>query len=386
MNKNSKIFIAGGTGLVGSAIIRNLLSKGYNNLISSFNRKKPQEYENSLIKFYPINMISQLDVNSFFEKERPEYVFLSAAKVGGIVANNTYKADFIYDNIMISSNVIHASYKYGIKKLLNLGSSCIYPKLSPQPMKEEYLLSGALEPTNEPYAIAKIAAIKMCRYFNEQYGTNFISVMPSNLYGTNDNFNLVDSHVLPALIRKFYLAKLLSQEDYKNIKNDFRIAGNSKLHIDNKTVVIANDTSKEDMLLALNYFGIKTDSLNANNNQYITNQINVSLWGTGTPFREFLYVDDLADAVVYLMENYDYKDIGEFINIGSGIDLTIKELASIVKRIVGFTGTISFDVSKPDGTPKKLLDISHLKSLGWSPSVSLEDGITKVYDWYKNRS
>jgi len=268
-----------------------------------------------------LDLRQQADVEAFFDKERPEYVFLAAAKVGGILANNTYKAEFIYDNLMIAANIINASYKYKVKKLLNLGSSCIYPKFSPQPMKEEHLLTGLLEPTNEPYAIAKIAAIKLCRYYNEQYQTNFISVMPTNLYGPNDNYDLETSHVLPALIRKFHEAK--------------------KSH-----------------------------------------QPAVTIWGTGKSFREFLYVDDLADACIFLMEKYDYKEIGEFINIGTGSEITIEDLAKLVKKIVGYEGAIHHDVTKPDGTPRKLLDSSRLRSLGWNATVSLEDGIRKAYEVY----
>ena len=304
MNKNSKIYIAGHRGLVGSALVRKLQTQGYTNLVLKTSKE--------------LDLRRQADVEAFFAHEKPEYIFLAAARVGGILANNTYKAEFIYDNIMIAANVIHAAYKSGVKKLLNLGSSCIYPKFAQQPMKEEYLLSGLLEPTNEPYAIAKIAAIKLCRYYSEQFGNNFISVMPTNLYGPEDNFDLETSHVVPALIRKFHEAKLRMEHA-------------------------------------------------------------VTLWGSGEPFREFLYVDDLADACVLLMEKYDYKEIGEFINIGAGEDIKIKELALLVKKITGFDGEIKNDLSKPDGTPKKLLDVSRMKSLGWKARTSLEDGIKKTY-------
>jgi GDP-L-fucose synthase len=307
MDKNAKIYIAGHRGLVGSALLRKLTSEGYKNLIV----RTSQE----------LDLRRQSEVEAFFEKERPEYVLLAAAKVGGILANNTYKAEFIYDNIMIASNVIHASFKAGVKKLLNLGSSCIYPKLAPQPMKEEYLLTGLLEPTNEPYAIAKIAAIKLCRYYHEQYGTNYISVMPTNVYGPGDNFNLETSHVLPALIRKFHEATVQGRPS-------------------------------------------------------------VTIWGSGSPFREFLYVDDLADACVFLMERYGFREVGEFINIGTGQDLTIRELALLVKRIVGYHGEIEYDQSKPDGTPKKLLDVSRMAELGWKAKTSLDDGIKKSYEFY----
>ncbi|MBN2536570.1 MAG: GDP-L-fucose synthase [Spirochaetales bacterium] len=306
MEKNEKIFIAGHRGLTGSAIMRKLKNLGYNNLIVRTREE--------------LDLRCQAEVEDFFQKEKPVYVFLAAAKVGGILSNSTYVAEFIYDNIIIATNVIHASYKAGVKKLLNLGSSCIYPKFAPQPLKEDSLLTGKLEPTNEPYAIAKIAAIKLCRYYNEQYGTNFISGMPANLYGINDNFDVTNSHVLPALIHKIHEAK---------------------------------------------HHG--TD---------------VTLWGDGSPKREFLYVDDLADALIFIMQNFSFKDTGEFINIGTGTDITIRDLAGLIGSIVGFNGTIHWDTSKPNGTPRKLLDISSLKKLGWQSSTSLKQGIRKVYNWY----
>lgn len=307
MQKEAKIYIAGYKGLVGSAIKRKLSDKGYTNLIFS--------------DIDDFDLQQQSEVDAFFKKERPRYVFLAAARVGGIWANKTYPAEFIYSNLSIEVNVIHAAYKYGVKKLLFLGSSCIYPRLAQQPMKEDSLLTSPLEPTNEAYAIAKIAGLKMCRYYNEQYGTNFISVMPTNLYGPNDNYNLETSHVLPALIRKFHEAKIAKKPA-------------------------------------------------------------VELWGTGSPRREFLYVDDLADAVVYLMEKHDYKDIGEIINIGVGEDITIKELAETVKEIVGFGGELKWDTGKPDGTPRKLLDVSRLKALGWKARYSLSEGIRETYRSY----
>ena len=352
MKNNSKIYIAGHTGLVGSAIVRKLKEKGYTNLLT---------------KDYPsLDLSRQNDVEEFFLKEKPEYVYLAAARVGGILANNTYKADFIYDNLAIAMNVIHSAYKSGVKKLLNLGSSCIYPKLAPQPLKEEYLLNGYLEPTNEPYAIAKIAAIKLCRYFNEQYGANFISLMPTNLYGQNDNFNLETAHVLPSLIRKFYLAELLAEKKYDLIRKDisqFRLGFNLDVELKKE-----ND---ESIILVLNKLGISAEA--------------VTLWGTGSPFREFLYVDDLADAAVYLMENYDYKDIGELVNVGTGVDSTIRDIAMTIKNVVGFSGEIKWDSSKPDGTPKKLLDVSRLSKLNWKAKISLEDGIRRAIDWYTSR-
>lgn len=312
MQTDSKIYVAGHNGLVGSAILRRLFTGGYRNLIT----RKSSE----------LDLTRQAEVEAFFEKEQPEFVFLAAAKVGGIMANSTYKAEFIYRNLMIASNVIHAACRYKTKKLLNLGSSCIYPKCAPQPMREEHLLTGTLEPTNEPYAIAKIAAIKLCRYYNEQYGTNFISGMPTNLYGPRDNFDLLDSHVLPAMLRKFHEAKTAMEQEGR--------------------------TSP------------------------------VVLWGSGAPFREFLYVDDLADASVYLMERYDFVDIGELINIGTGNDIAIRDLALLIRDIVGFTGEIVWDSTKPDGTPKKLLDISRLRNLGWEPETDLHEGIRKTYAWY----
>ena len=348
MNLSSKIYVAGHTGLVGSAILNKLKILGYKNIIT-------QDFNN-------LDLRNQQDVEIFFKNNKPEYVFFAAAKVGGILANSTYKAEFIYDNLMISINIIHASYKFGVKKLLNLGSSCIYPKHAPQPLKEEYLLSGYLEGTNEPYAIAKIAAIKLCRYYNEQYNTNFISVMPTNLYGPNDNFNLETGHVLPVLIRKFYLAKLLQENKFDLIKKN--------LNLDTKTLNVFSD-NVEDIEKELAKFGLYKHE--------------IVLWGTGGAYREFLHVQDLVDALIFLMQNCDYKDIGEIINIGTGIDLTIEELANLVKNIVGFDGTIIFDNLRPDGTPKKLLDISRIKTLGWQPKIDLETGIQRLYSDYSSR-
>lgn len=353
MNKESKIFVAGGTGMVGSAIIRKLCNNSYINIISNYYRKEPSvEYKNK-VKFFKLDLTRQSEVEEFFKEQKPEYVFLSAAKVGGILANNTFKAEFIYKNIEIASHVIHSSYINGIKKLLNFGSSCIYPKFAPQPLKEEYLLSGQLEPTNEPYAIAKITAIKLCRYYNEQYGTNFISVMPTNLYGPNDNFDLKTSHVLPALIRKFHLAKLLKDRKYNELKKD---------------IINYQPDFNNNIETYLKENGITSEY--------------VELWGSGKPYREFLYVDDLADASLYLMENFSYNDIGEFVNIGIGKDITINELANMIKTIIGFDGDIKWDISKPDGTPRKLLDVSKINSLGWRHKTELDEGILKTYNWY----
>jgi GDP-L-fucose synthase len=367
MNKNSKIYIAGHRGLVGSAILRKLKGDKYTNLITRTSGD--------------LDLKRQADTEKFFEEERPEYVFLAAAKVGGILANSTYKGEFIYDNIMIAANVIHAAYKYGVKKLLNLGSSCIYPKLAPQPMKEEYLLTGRLEPTNEPYAIAKIAAIKLCRYYNEQYGTNFISVMPTNLYGIGDNFNLQTSHVLPALIRKMYLGKCLHEGNLEAIRKDLE-----KFPLSGKDVSQMKD---REIIEELAVYGIKSVSSGAHHSSLITI---VELWGTGDPRREFLYVDELADASVFLMEKYDAPQLTHneesrvmdtFVNIGTGEDLTIRDLATLVKEIVGFRGETIWDSSKPDGTQRKLLDVSKIKAFGWQPKISLKEGIKRTYEWYK---
>lgn len=349
MNTGNKIYVAGHTGLVGSAITRNLQENGYCNLVMRTRKE--------------LDLRRQEATEKFFEQERPACVFLAAAKIGGILANNTYKAEFIYDNITITTNIIHAAYKYGVKKLLNFGSSCIYPKFAPQPIKNEYLLTGSLEPTNEPHAIAKIAALKLCRYYNEQYGTNFISVMPTSLYGPHDNFNLETAHVLPSLIRKFHLAKLLKEKKFKEIKADLQTYSIG-FALDEETTL----ESEESLRNTLDGIGVTGDY--------------VVLWGNGEPYREFLHVDDLADACVFLIKNYDYKEIGEFVNIGTGKDIKIKDLASMIREIVGFDREIRYDLSKPDGTPRKVLDISTSKLLGWEPKTSLEEGIKITYEWY----
>lgn len=341
MQKDEKIFVAGHRGLVGSAILEKLANEGYKNIVTRTSGE--------------LDLRRQADVEAFFDLERPQYVFLAAATVGGILANSTYKAEFIYDNIMIAANVIDASYKYKVKKLLNLGSSCIYPKFASQPMKEEDLLTGSLEPTNEPYAMAKIAAIKLCRYYNEQYGTNFISAMPTNLYGPNDNFNLETSHVLPAFIRKFHLAKLVCEELYDDIARD--LSDTDKPPVDKPEI--------DEFLLGE---GITRDA--------------VTVWGTGEPIREFLYVDDLADASIFLMSDFDYPDVGEIVNVGTGKEIKLKELAGLVKDVVGFNGQIKFDRANPDGTPRKLLDISRLKSMGFEPKTGLAEGIKRTYGSY----
>jgi len=321
MKPDRKVYVAGHRGLVGSAIVRRLTSPsplagegrgegGYTNILTRTHSE--------------LDLTDQRAVNEFFEKEKPQFVFIAAAKVGGIYANNTYRADFIYQNLMIESNLLHASYRHGVKKLLFLGSSCIYPKLAPQPMKEEHLLTGLLEPTNEPYAIAKIAGIKMCDAYNRQYGTNFMSAMPTNLYGPGDNYDLKNSHVLPALIRRMHEAKVQGAKE-------------------------------------------------------------VVVWGSGAPKREFLYSDDLADACVFLMERCNAADIGEFINIGVGREITIRELAELIAEIVGFRGRLVFDSSKPDGTPRKLLDVSRFQALGWQAKTGFREGIAKAYaDYLKN--
>jgi GDP-L-fucose synthase len=304
MDKNSRIYVAGHRGMVGSAIVRRLKGEGYENIIT---RSSEQ-----------LDLRDQLTVNRFFEQERPEYVVLAAAKVGGIMANNTYRAEFLYDNLMLEANVINAAYKQEVKKLLFLGSSCIYPKMAPQPLKEEYLLTGLLEATNEPYAIAKIAGIKLCESYRDQYGCNFVSAMPTNLYGQGDNYHPENSHVIPGLLRRFHEAKEAGTEE-------------------------------------------------------------VVIWGTGTPLREFLYVDDLADACVHLLQEYDDK---LFVNVGSGTEVTIRELAEAVSKAVGYKGRLSFDASKPDGTPRKLMDSSRMRSMGWEPKYSLEEGLKKAYGFF----
>jgi GDP-L-fucose synthase len=358
MEKEAKIFVAGHKGLVGSAIVRKLKEKGYTNIIT----KDKSE----------VDLRRQEEVERFFEKEKPDYVFLAAAKVGGILANNTYPAEFIYDNLAIALNVIHSAYKYRVKKLLNLGSSCIYPKYAPQPMKEDYLLTGSLEPTNEAYAIAKISAIKLVRYYNQQYGTNFISVMPTNLYGPNDNFNLETSHVLPALIRKFHLAKLLEQGNIEGIKKDFR-----KYPIGFGLDKEINFNDNDSILKVLSKLGIVS----------LASKVSLTIWGSGEVYREFLYVDDLADACVYLMENIDAPDMAKlcndyFVNVGTGKDIKIKDLVILIKDIVGFKGEITHDLTKPDGTPRKLLDVSKINQLGWKAKTRLEEGILKTYEEY----
>jgi GDP-L-fucose synthase len=344
MKKTSKIYVAGHRGLVGSAIVRKLRTEGYTNII----RRTHGE----------LDLIRQDRVEAFFKKEKPDYVFLAAAKVAGIWGNNMYPAQFIYENIAIQTNIIHASYLHKAKKLLFFGSSCIYPKLCPQPIKEDFLLSDYLEPTNEPYAIAKIAGIKMCQSYNRQYKTRYISVMPNNLYGPNDNFNLETSHVLPALIRKFHLAKLAAARDWDGIQKDE--AAHGPIPADIKTSIGLDPITNQPI------------------NQS-TNRPSVILWGTGSPWREFLHVDDLSDACLFLMNHYDES---EPVNIGWGKDQTIRELAETISDIVGYKGSIKWDAGKPDGTPRKLLDVSRLTEKGWQAKINLEEGIREVYRWY----
>ncbi len=344
-----RTYIAGHTGLVGSAICRKLAAGKKHELLVEDHDK--------------LDLKRQKETEDYFKKNKPDWVFLAAARVGGILANSTYKAEFIYDNLAIALNVIDAAYKTGVKKLLNLGSSCIYPKLAPQPMKEESLLTSALEPTNEAYAISKIAALKMCRYYNEQYGTNYISAMPTNLYGPHDNYNLETAHVLPAMLRKFHLAKLLKLKDFSALSKDLqkRPIG---FGLDKKV----NFKDEGSICAALESIGVTADS--------------VLLWGTGEVYREFLHVDDMAAAALFLMEKCDYSDIGEIINIGTGEDLKLKLLAHIIKDAVEYDGAIKYDTFKPDGTPRKLLDISRIKALGWQPAIPLKDGVKQSYAWY----
>ncbi len=354
MNKNAKIYVAGHRGMVGSAIVRKLQSEGYQNLVLRTSTE--------------LDLRNQAAVAAFFAAEKPAYVILAAAKVGGIVANNTYRAEFLYDNLMIEANIIHQSYAHGVKKLLFLGSSCIYPKLAPQPLKEEYLLTGALEPTNEPYAIAKIAGIKMCDAYRAQYGCNFISAMPTNLYGPNDNYNLETSHVLPALVRKMRLGKALENNDWNTIRKDL-----------NKNPIegVTGGSTKQDILEILKKYGILLQASNFQLSSATEGlpEVAITLWGDGSPLREFLYVDDLADACLFLMHQYDGDG---FVNVGTGTDLTIKELAEMIKDAVGFAGHIVWDDTKPNGTPRKLMDVSKMEKLGWHYRTGLPEGIAKV--------
>ncbi|MDD7760516.1 MAG: GDP-L-fucose synthase [Bacteroidales bacterium] len=354
MEKNAKIYVAGHRGLVGSAIWKNLQSKGYTNLVGRTHAE--------------LDLLDGAAVKAFFDAERPEYVVLAAAFVGGIMANSVYRADFIYRNLQIQQNVIGESFRHGVKKLLFLGSTCIYPREAPQPIPESALLTSPLEYTNEPYAIAKIAGLKMCESFNLQYGTNYIAVMPTNLYGPNDNFDLVSSHVLPAMIRKMHLARLLNEGDWDGLRRD----------LDRRPVGNVDGSATQQVIIdTLAGYGISPDAL--------------SLWGSGRPIREFLWSEDMADASVFVMENVDFKDTYNpaerdirncHINIGSGREVTIAQLAELVRRAVGYAGKILWDSSKPDGTMRKLTDVSRLHSLGWRHRMEIEDGVPALYKWY----
>lgn len=353
MKTQSKIYVAGHRGLVGSAIVNNLMSKGYTNLIFKTHAE--------------LDLKDQNEVKNFFETEKPEYVILAAARVGGIAANNTYRAEFIYENMMIQNNVIHQSYLFGVKKLLFLGSTCIYPKNASQPISEKSLLTSELEYTNEPYAIAKIAGIKMCESYNLQYGTNFISVMPTNLYGPNDNFDLEESHVLPALMRKIHLGKCLENDNWEAIKTDL-----------NKNPIegVDGNSSETEIFSILNQYGITKGE--------------IEIWGSGNPRREFLWSEDMADACIFLLENTDFQDTfndnnqikNTHINIGTGVDISIKELSDKIKDEIDYKGNFKFNTTKPDGTLKKLTDVSKLNKLGWRYKISLEKGVKKMYHWY----
>ncbi len=362
MNKDSKIYIAGHLGLVGSAITKTFKEKGYTNFV-----------ERSVSE---LDLMVQQDVDEFFSKEKPEYVVLAAAKVGGIIANNTYRAQFIYENLMIQNNVIHSAYKYGVKKLLFLGSTCIYPANAPQPMSENCLLTDTLEYTNEPYALAKIAGLKLCESYNIQYGTNFIAVMPTNLYGPNDNFDLEKSHVLPAIIRKTHLAKCLMENNWEAIQHDFNtypVEG------------VTGKADKEQILEKLQKYGIRKNG----------DAVEVEIWGTGKPMREFLWSEDMAKACVYLVENVEFEDVKKLsvddgskeirnchLNIGTGKEISIKDLAELVAKKVGFEGKIVFNTEKPDGTMRKLTNPSKINALGWKHSVEIDEGVEKLYKWY----
>lgn len=375
MEKTSRIYVAGHRGLVGSAIINSLTRQGYTHLITRTSAE--------------LDLIDTKAVENFFLREQPEYVFLAAARVGGIIANNTYRADFVFQNLMIQTNVIHSSYLNKVKKLLFLGSTCIYPKNCVQPIREEYLLTGPLEYTNEPYAIAKIAGIKMCESYNLQYGTNFISAMPTNLYGPRDNFDLEKSHVLPALIRKTHLGKALEENDWEAIAEDLNrrpIKG------------IDGSESREVILEILAQFGIKSNESGTKSSRYSGNVL-IEIWGSGKPLREFLWSEEMANACVFLMENIDFSDIvalnqndrafyqevrNTHINIGTGREISIAHLAEITKVIVGFKGRLYFNTDKPDGAYRKLTDVSKLNQLGWKYSIELDEGIYRLYQWYKS--
>ena len=345
MEKNAKIYVAGHRGLVGSAIWNNLLQKGYTNLIGK--------------SHHELDLMDGVAVRAFFDAEQPEYVILAAAHVGGIMANNTYRADFIYKNLQIQQNVIGESFRHNVKKLLFLGSTCIYPRDAHQPIKETELLTAPLEQTNEPYAIAKIAGLKMCESFNLQYGTNYIAVMPTNLYGPHDNFDLERSHVLPAMIRKIHLAHCLKEGNWEAVLKDLNLR---------PVEGVNGQYSQEEITNILKKYGISESG--------------VELWGTGTPLREFLWSEEMADASVFIMEQVDFKDARSHINIGTGKEITIKALAELIMKTVGYTGKLTFDSSKPDGTMRKLTDPSKLHALGWHHRIEIEEGVQRMYEWY----
>ncbi len=361
IEKNAKIYVAGHNGLVGSAILKNLKEKGYTNFLLRTHKE--------------LDLTNSFAVADFFAKEKPEYVFLAAAKVGGIIANNTYRGQFIYENLMIQNNVIHQSYVNAVKKLVFLGSTCIYPKEAPQPIPEDALLTGVLEYTNEPYAIAKIAGIKMCESYNLQYGTNFVSVMPTNLYGPNDNFNLETSHVLPAMLRKIYLGKCLENNDWDSISRDLNARPIEK---------ISGDMLQKDIFNVLSKYGVSKNA---------KGDVRVELWGTGKPMREFLWSEEMADATVFVMESVNFLDLTNVIegeetrnthlNVGTGVEISIKDVAFLIKDIVGFEGELWFNTEKPDGTMRKLTDVSKLNALGWKHQVDLKEGLQRMYIWYK---
>lgn len=372
MDKNSKIYVAGHTGMVGTAITEALRKRGYTNIIGR--------------TFEELNLVRQQETDDFFAAEKPEVVILCAAKVGGIMANNTLRAEFIYENLMIEANVIHAAWQHGVKKLVFLGSSCIYPRDAQQPLKEDYLLTSPLEYTNEPYAIAKIAGLKMCESYNLRYGTDFIAVMPTNLYGPYDNFNLAGGHVLPALTRRIHLGKLLEEGDIDGIRRDL-----GRRPVDS----FDGDESEEELRGLLDKHGVKHGAWGVGHGTKGTGRVSVTVWGTGTPLREFMWSGDMADATVFIMEKVSFKDLipgdagGEVrnthVNIGTGEEITIRDLAMLLKETIGFKGEIVFDHSKPDGTPRKLIDSSKLHGLGFRHSTSIKEGVGKIYEWYKKR-
>ena len=375
MQKKDKIFIAGGTGMVGSAVIQTLKHKGYTNLLANYHNRLPQE---DSVRWFQMDLTDQSAVQSFFSTLKPEYVFLAAAKVGGIMANNTYRANFIYQNLQIQNNVIHQSYLSGVKKLLFLGSTCIYPRDCPQPVKEEYLLTSFLEYTNEPYAIAKIAGLKMCESYNLQYGTNYICVMPTNLYGPGDNFDLEKAHVLPALMRKMHLGKCLEQNDWDSLRLDLNTRPINS---------IDGTASKDEILNVLQRHGVLSFSSLTTDLRPLTT---VSIWGTGKPLREFLFSLDMADACVFIMESIEFSNLAggmkevrnTHINIGCGEEISIGDLAEMTREVVGFTGALAFNTFRPDGTMRKLTNVSKLHGLGWKHKTPLSKGLKSFYEWY----